>query len=126
MNQVATDPVKLVMVDALHRIATISGKQTIGHHIADDHCLAEARKLGLHFGQGIKLGDVMTVADFDEPLFAGPSHQKQLQSDGQPHRSVYTCATFLAHSLRNELNFNTLMSEFRFKQKECIRVFRTL
>ncbi len=66
MNQVATDPIKLVMVDALHRIASISGKQTIGHHIADDHCLAEARKLGLHFGQGIKLGDVMAVADFDE------------------------------------------------------------
>lgn len=78
MNQVATDPVKLVMVDALHRIATISGKQTIGHHIADDHCLAEARKLGLHFGQGIKLGDVMTVADFDEPH--SPAHHTKTTS----------------------------------------------
>ncbi len=61
INQMGVDPVKLVMVDAIHRISSLSGKQTIASHIADERSLAEARKLGLHFGQGVKLGEVIPV-----------------------------------------------------------------
>ncbi len=66
INQIRANPVKLVMVDAIHRISSISGKQTIAHHIADDQTLAEARKLGFHFGQGLRLAEVTPVGHFRE------------------------------------------------------------
>ncbi|MFE8071217.1 EAL domain-containing protein [Marinobacteraceae bacterium S3BR75-40.1] len=55
MKSVRKDPVQLVMVEALHKVAEVSGRLTIAQFIEDDEALREVRQLGIHFGQGYRL-----------------------------------------------------------------------
>lgn len=56
MQDLARDPVQLVMVESLHRIACSAGKSTVATFIEDADTLRTVRTLGLHFGQGDHLG----------------------------------------------------------------------
>ncbi|MDX1456466.1 MAG: EAL domain-containing protein [Marinobacter sp.] len=55
MRRLHNDPVKQVMVEALHKIATDAGKTTVATFIENDETLREVRTLGIHFGQGFRL-----------------------------------------------------------------------
>ncbi|MDC0661329.1 EAL domain-containing protein [Marinobacter sp. SS21] len=55
MKHLHQDPVKQVMAEALHKIATEAGKTTVATFIEDDETLRRVRTLGIHFGQGFRL-----------------------------------------------------------------------
>ncbi|MDX1755178.1 MAG: EAL domain-containing protein [Marinobacter sp.] len=55
IQRLPQDPVKQVMVEALHKIATEAGKTTVATFIEDDETLRRVRTLGIHFGQGFRL-----------------------------------------------------------------------
>ncbi len=55
MQHMHQDPVKQVMAEALHKIATEAGKTTVATFIEDDETLRRVRTLGIHFGQGFRL-----------------------------------------------------------------------
>ena len=55
MQELTEDPVQQVMVEALHRIAEVAGKQTVATFIEDDDTLRKVRTLGIHYGQGFRL-----------------------------------------------------------------------
>lgn len=58
VNGLATDSVQLVIAEALHKIAEVSGKQTIACFVENDETLREVRRLGIHFAQGFRLGSL--------------------------------------------------------------------
>jgi len=51
------------MVEALHRIAQESGKITVATFIENDDILRKVRTLGIHFGQGFRLGPPKPLAE---------------------------------------------------------------
>ncbi|MDX5299873.1 MAG: EAL domain-containing protein, partial [Gammaproteobacteria bacterium] len=51
------DPVQQVMVEALTKVAEVSGKKTVALYIEDDDILKEVRRMGVHFGQGFRLAN---------------------------------------------------------------------
>nr|WP_284048178.1 EAL domain-containing protein [Marinobacter sp. ATCH36] len=55
MQHLNDDPVQQVMVEALHKIATASGKMTVATFIENDDTLRKVRTLGIHYGQGFRL-----------------------------------------------------------------------
>ncbi|WP_372965054.1 EAL domain-containing protein [Marinobacter sp.] len=55
MHHLENDPVQQIMVDALHRIAETTGKETVATFIENDETLRKVRSLGIHFGQGYRL-----------------------------------------------------------------------
>ncbi|WP_375170595.1 EAL domain-containing protein [Marinobacter sp.] len=55
MQHLEHDPVQQVMVEALHRIAEVAGKQTVATFIESDTTLGKVRTLGIHYGQGFRL-----------------------------------------------------------------------
>ena len=63
MNDLASDPVQQIMVDALHRIAEAAGKETVATFIESDETLRKVRTLGIHFGQGYRLSRPRPLTD---------------------------------------------------------------
>ncbi|TDT44326.1 diguanylate cyclase (GGDEF)-like protein [Halospina denitrificans] len=55
MQGLASNPLQVVMVEALHRMATLSDAVTVAPFIEDEATLKKVRELGLHFGQGYRL-----------------------------------------------------------------------
>jgi len=55
MQHLSDDPVQQVMVEALHKIASASGKVTVATFIENDDTLRKVRTLGIHYGQGFRL-----------------------------------------------------------------------
>ncbi|WP_323752143.1 EAL domain-containing protein [Marinobacter sp.] len=55
MHKLESDPVQQIMVDALHRIAETTGKETVATFIENNETLRKVRSLGIHFGQGYRL-----------------------------------------------------------------------
>ncbi|OEY66452.1 EAL domain-containing protein [Marinobacter sp. X15-166B] len=62
MQQLPGNPVQQVMVEALHKISTAAGKLTVATFIEDEDTLRQARRLGIHFGQGFHLGSPAPLA----------------------------------------------------------------
>ncbi|MDP4548161.1 MULTISPECIES: EAL domain-containing protein [unclassified Marinobacter] len=63
MHQLENDPVQQIMVDALHRIAETTGKETVATFIENDATLRKVRSLGIHFGQGYRLARPQPLED---------------------------------------------------------------
>lgn len=63
MTRLGDDPVQQIMVEALHRIAQESGKITVATFIENDDILRKVRTLGIHFGQGFRLGPPKPLAE---------------------------------------------------------------
>lgn len=63
MNDLASDPVQQIMVEALHRIAKAAGKETVATFIESDETLRKVRTLGIHFGQGYRLSRPRPLAE---------------------------------------------------------------
>lgn len=63
MNDLASDPVQQIMVEALHRIAEAAGKETVATFIESDETLRKVRTLGIHFGQGYRLSRPRPLAE---------------------------------------------------------------
>ncbi|MBK1887982.1 EAL domain-containing protein [Marinobacter sp. DY40_1A1] len=63
MLRLGADPVQQVMVEALHRIAQDAGKITVATFIENDDILRKVRTLGIHFGQGFRLGPPKPLAE---------------------------------------------------------------
>jgi len=63
MLRLGDDPVQQIMVEALHRIAQESGKITVATFIENDDILRKVRTLGIHFGQGFRLGPPKPLAE---------------------------------------------------------------
>ena len=55
MRDIEDDPVQQVIVEALHKIAEVSGKLTVAPFVESDQALREIRRLGIHFAQGFRL-----------------------------------------------------------------------
>jgi EAL domain-containing protein (putative c-di-GMP-specific phosphodiesterase class I) len=56
MEHLNDDPVQQVMVEALHKIAEAAGKVTVATFIENDDTLRKVRTIGVHYGQGFRLG----------------------------------------------------------------------
>lgn len=56
MEHLNDDPVQQVMVEALHKIAEAAGKVTVATFIENDDTLRKVRTIGIHYGQGFRLG----------------------------------------------------------------------
>ncbi|MDN6319440.1 MAG: EAL domain-containing protein [Marinobacter sp.] len=63
MRRLGDDPVQQIMVEALHRIAQDSGKVTVATFIENDDILRKVRTLGIHYGQGFRLGPPKPLAE---------------------------------------------------------------
>lgn len=63
MLRLGDDPVQQIMVEALHRIAQDSGKITVATFIENSDSLKKVRTLGIHFGQGFRLGPPKPLAE---------------------------------------------------------------
>ncbi|MDK9558811.1 EAL domain-containing protein [Marinobacter sp. M216] len=63
MQHFEHDPVQQVMVEALHRIAEVAGKQTVATFIESDNALSKVRTLGIHYGQGFRLSRPQPLAE---------------------------------------------------------------
>ncbi|MBW0148589.1 EAL domain-containing protein [Marinobacter arenosus] len=63
MQHLEDDPVQQVMVEALHRIAEVAGKQTVATFIENDNTLSKVRTLGIHYGQGFRLSRPQPLAE---------------------------------------------------------------
>lgn len=63
MQELNEDPVQQVMVEALHRIAEVAGKQTVATFIENDDTLRKVRTLGIHYGQGFRLDRPRPLTD---------------------------------------------------------------
>ncbi|MFV8571936.1 EAL domain-containing protein [Marinobacter sp. SBS5] len=63
MHKLENDPVQQIMVDALHRIAETTGKETVATFIENDETLRKVRSLGIHFGQGYRLARPQPLED---------------------------------------------------------------
>ncbi len=63
MDDLASDPVQQIMVEALHRIAEAAGKETVATFIENDETLRKVRTLGIHFGQGYRLSRPRPLAE---------------------------------------------------------------
>ncbi|TVP52335.1 MAG: EAL domain-containing protein [Halomonadaceae bacterium] len=61
MQHLTSDPVQQVMVDALHRVAVVSGIETIAPFIESDAILRAVRQIGVHFGQGYWLASPQSL-----------------------------------------------------------------
>lgn len=55
MRSIETDPIQQVIIEALHKIAEVSGKISVAPFIESDQALREVRRLGIHFAQGYRL-----------------------------------------------------------------------
>lgn len=63
MFRLGDDSVQQIMVEALHRIAQEAGKLTVATFIENDDILRKVRTLGIHYGQGFKLGAPKPLAE---------------------------------------------------------------
>jgi len=85
MQNITTDPVQHVMVDAIHKVAEVSGKQTIAPFIEDEATLRAVRQIGIHFGQGYWLAAPKSLEELAPPSLeeAGVLHSRSnpLNSD---------------------------------------------
>lgn len=70
MKSLAEDPIQQVMVEALQKVAEVSGKVTIAQYIEDDPMLKQARELGIHYGQGFRLSLPKPLAELAPPRWA--------------------------------------------------------
>ena len=88
MKSLKTDPVQQVMVEALQKVAEVSGKITIAQYIEDDRMLAQARELGIHFGQGFRLSLPKPLAELAPPkmtsLAVSPAQAQPQTKTGSP------------------------------------------
>ena len=65
MHHLHDDPVQQVILEALHKIAEVSGKTTVAPFIEDDEALREVRRLGIHFAQGFRLMPPRPLAELE-------------------------------------------------------------
>ena len=72
MHELATNPLQVVMVEALHRMATLSDAVTVAPFIEDEATLRKVRELGLHFGQGYRLTQPELLNELAPPEHAVP------------------------------------------------------
>ncbi len=63
MRTIEEDPVQQVIIEALHKIAEVSGKITVAPFIESDQALREVRRLGIHFAQGFRLLPPRALSD---------------------------------------------------------------
>ncbi|PAU82259.1 GGDEF domain-containing protein [Halovibrio salipaludis] len=55
VHDLADNPLQVIMVEAIHRMALLCEAVTVAPFIEDDATLRKVRELGLHFGQGYRL-----------------------------------------------------------------------
>lgn len=55
VHELADNPLQVIMVEAIHRMALLCDAVTVAPFIEDDATLRKVRELGLHFGQGYRL-----------------------------------------------------------------------
>ena len=72
IQNLADDPVQQVMVEALHKIAEVSGKITVAPFIESDEALREVRRLGIHFAQGYRLAPPRPLDELAPPVVDWP------------------------------------------------------
>lgn len=63
MLRLGNDPVQQIMVEALQRIAQKAGKITVATYIENDEILRKVRTLGIHYGQGFRIGAPKPLAE---------------------------------------------------------------
>lgn len=81
MQDLANSPLQQVMVEALHRMATLTDVVTVAPFIEDDATLRHIREMGLHFGQGYRL----TTPELLNEL-APPDHRPEMTVDAERRR----------------------------------------
>lgn len=74
VQHITCDPVQQVMMDALHRVAVVSGIDTIAPFIEDDAILRAVRQIGVHFGQGFWLDSPQSLEQLGEQILQRQHH----------------------------------------------------
>ncbi len=67
MQGLQDNPVQMIMVETLHRIAEEAGKVTVATFIESDDTLRKARTLGIDYGQGLRLSQPRPLAELTPP-----------------------------------------------------------
>lgn len=73
MQELGTNPVQMIMVEALHRIAVEAGKTVVATFIECDDTLRKARTLGIDYGQGLRLSPPRALAELTPPPALWPA-----------------------------------------------------